>query len=344
MRHKRVRWILLAAATASGMTIIAHPAAGATTRHQMVLRFQPVTVLDPLESFAPTTVGSFVTDSNLETQTSANVWRLVTSTPSTTNLPTAPTPGCVAGALVPCYRLNQRDCTPAAGLASVGCYVAGWLSPQPRSVVYGRARQFGHSIVLQYWYFFYDDFYSYDYPPDDFIWQTHEGDWEAITVVLPAGSSRPRWVGYSQHCTGERRAWGDVPRWHGSTHPVADVAIGSHANEFSTGDHPIAVQCIPPQAVQFLQQQGLALPGDHSHPGIAFGPPEAVGVKPTSLVAVTRGSPEWMRFIGTWGEYQYFHGPAPINTVPSGFSPLSPAFTNLWQHPVHTVLGWPQTH
>jgi hypothetical protein len=249
----------------------------------------------------------------------------------------------VSGVLVPCYRLNQRDCTPAAGLAAVACYSAGWLSPRPRSVVYARATRAGRKTVLQYWYFYYNDFYSYDYPPGDFIWQAHEGDWEAVTVILAPGSSRPRWVGYSQHCTGERRAWADVPRWHGSTHPIAYVAIGSHANEFTTGDHPIAVECIPPQAVQFLRQQGLALPDDHSNVGQAFGPRRARGVKPTNLMRVTAVSPRWMRYIGTWGEYQFFHGPAPVGTVVSGFSPFSPRFGGLWQHPVLTVLSWPQT-
>jgi hypothetical protein len=154
----------------------------------------------------------------------------------------------------------------------------------------------GPDEILQYWYFSYNDVYSYDYPPDDFIWQAHEG-----------------------------------------------VGIGSHANFFSTGDHPIAVQCIPPQAVAFLQAQGLALPVDHSHAGQAYGPAGAAGVTPTSVARITATRPEWMRFAGTWGEYQFFHGPNPINTVVSGFSPPSPPAAGLWQHPVQTILSWPRT-
>ena len=178
-----------------------------------------------------------------------------------------------------------------------------------------------NTTILQYWYFYYDDFYSYNYPPDDFIWQAHEGDWEAVTILVPRGSEHPRWVGYSQHCTGERRSWSDTPRWHGSTHPVVDVGIGSHANFFTSGDHPIAVQCIPPQAVAFLQSQGLALPDDHTHPGQAYGPAHAAGVTPTAVVRVRATRPAWMRFAGTWGEYQFFHGPNPISTVVSGLLP-----------------------
>jgi hypothetical protein len=267
----------------------------------------------------------------------------VSSSPSATALPTAPTAACIAQSLEPCYRLNQHDCTPATGAASVSCYRNDWLSPQPRSVVYGRVTHTERTTIVQYWYFSYDDFYSYNYPPDDFIWQSHEGDWEAVTVLIRRGANHPRWVGYSQHCTGERRSWSDTPRWHGSQHPVVDVGIGSHANFFSTGDHPIAVQCIPPQAVAFLQSQGLALPVDHSHAGQAYGPAGAAGVTPTSVSRITSTRPGWTRFAGTWGEYQFFHGPSPIGTVVSGFSPASPPAQGLWQHPVQTVIGWPRT-
>jgi hypothetical protein len=210
-------------------------------------------------------------------------------------------------------------------------------------VVYGRVTHTERTTIAQYWYFSYDDFYSYNYPPDDFIWQSHEGDWEAVTVLIRRGADHPRWIGYSQHCTGERRSWNDTPRWHGSQHPVVDVGIGSHANFFSTGDHPIAVQCIPAQAVAFLQSQGLALPVDHSHAGQAYGPAGAAGVTPTSVSRITSTRPGWTRFAGTWGEYQFFHGPSPIGTVVSGFSPVSPPAQGLWQHPVQTVIGWPRT-
>ena len=340
--RSRARWILVATAVLAALAAVPE-AASASTSHDSALlaRYQPVTVLDPLEVFAPTPVGSFIADANLETQTAPNTWALVDATPSPARLPTKPTDACVGQSLAPCYRLNQRDCTPATGLASVACYATDWLLPRPRSVVYGRVTAAGRSTVLQYWYFYYDDFYSYHYPPDDFIWQSHEGDWEAVTILLRRATAHPTWVGYSQHCTGERRTWRATPRWRHSSHPLVDVAIGSHANDFAPGEHPIARQCIPPQAIAFLTQSGLALPDDHSHPGSVYGP-AAHGVTPTAIVRVRAARPEWMRFIGTWGEYQYFHGPSPIDTVASGFSPLSPPQTELWRHPVHTVLGWPQ--
>lgn len=279
----RARLGALSGITAVGVLLAVCSGAAAATVHQRELlgRYQPVTVLDRTESFAPTSVTSFVADANLETQTTTGNWALVTSTPSANELPTIPTAACAAQLLVPCYGLSQRDCSPVVGVASLACLRGDWLSPAPKSVVYARAFDAGGRTVLQYWYFYYDDFYSYNYPPDDFIWQTHEGDWEVVTILVPHGWSHPSWVGYSQHCTGERRAWGDVPRWRRSSHPIVDVAIGSHANYFSPGTHPIAIQCIPPQAVQFLQQNGLALPVDYSHPGADYGPRDAQGVRPT---------------------------------------------------------------
>lgn len=338
-----VRWAVLVGGAVACLAVFSGSAAASTHLHRMLARYQPVTVVDTHESFVPTSVEAFVADAALETQTAPNTWAVVDATPSVTGLPTSPTAACVAQALVPCYRLNQQPCTPATGVASVSCYVTNALDPQPRSVVYGRATRAGSTTILQYWYFYYDDFYSYNYPPDDFIWQAHEGDWEAVTILVPRGADHPRWIGYSQHCTGERRSWGDTPRWHGSTHPIVDVGIGSHANFFTSGDHPIAVQCIPPQAVAFLQSQGLALPDDHTHPGQAYGPAHAAGVTATAVVRVRATRPAWMRFAGTWGEYQFFHGPNPINTVVSGFSPVTPPAGTLWQHPVQTVLGWPQS-
>jgi hypothetical protein len=229
-----VRWVLLVSVVLPGLSALpASASAASSQQRQLLVRYQPVTVLDTNESFAPTTVGSFVADANLETQTAPNVWSVVDPQPSATSLPTTPTPACVSQALAPCYRLNQRDCSPAGGFASVACYQADWLTPRPRSVVYGRATTAGPITVLQYWYFYYDDFYSYNHPPDNFIWQAHEGDWDAVTVLLRRGGSHPRWVGYSQHCIGERRSWNDVPRWRGSSppempgSPVARPAVAS---------------------------------------------------------------------------------------------------------------------
>jgi hypothetical protein len=310
----------------------------------LLRRYQPVTVLDKQEVFAPTTIGSFVADANLETQTASGVWSLLSSHPTPATLPSQPTSACLTRGLLPCFRLDQRDCNPKTGLAALPCFRTDWLSPTPRSVVYGRVARTTRRTVLQYWYFYYDDLYSYHYPPDSFIWDQHEGDWEAVTVLIRRGSSRPSWVGYAQHCTGERRTWNDTPRWAGTTHPVVDVAIGSHASDFAPGDHPIAPQCLPAQALQLLQQAGLSPPVDHSHPGPAYGPAGLAGVRPSLIRPVTGTRPSWMRYIGIWGQSEYLHAPSPVGTRLYGISPPSPPEHLLWQRPVTTVLSWPQTH
>ena len=161
--------------------------------------------------------------------------------------------------------MNQAACSPADGTTGVACYNNAEQAGDPRSVVYARVARRPHKTVLEYWYFYYDDFYSYDYPPDDLFWQAHEGDWEVVSVVLDRGTQQPLYAAYSQHCTGERRAWDDVER--SGSHPVDHVAIGSHANLFEAGSHPVATQCIPPAALQILAASGLPAPVDRSGAG-----------------------------------------------------------------------------
>ena len=334
---------LAAAVAISAACAIAvfHPAAArAADGGSLLQEYQPVTVMDGAELFAPTTVESFVGDAALETQTGPGVWQVVNPAPSSDKLPARPTAACTAQALSPCYRLDQSACSVTDGPAALGCYQASWQSPAPQSVVYGRVVQRGDATVLQYWYFYYDDLYSYDYPPDALFWQGHEGDWEMVTVVLRDG--RPQTVGYSQHCTGERRRWSKVERWQGTDHPVVYVASGSHANLFAPGEHPIATACIPPQAIALLQQAGLPMPTDHSHPAsTVYGPDGLDGVTTTGITQVSATSPRFMRYEGIWGGDQVFHAPAPIGTVVQGTSPFTPSRTDAWRRPLRTVYGWP---
>lgn len=54
----------------------------------------------------------------------------------------------------------------------------------------------------------------------------HEGDWEMVEVVIP--SNGEKWVGYSQHYSGQRATW-DLVEKQGD-HIKVYVARGSHAN------------------------------------------------------------------------------------------------------------------
>jgi hypothetical protein len=327
-----MRVTLVRALLAACLAVLAlAQAAAAASPEKLLAKHQPVTVFTPGESFRPTTVETFVADSNLEALNGPNPltdWIVVDPAPQAGSLPSSsPT----------LLRLNQRACSPALGLAGLSCYLSSWGAHDAASVVYGRVMPVGDKTVLQYWYFYYDNFYSYTYPPSGFIWQAHEGDWEVVNVVLSAQDDEPLFVGYSQHCLGETRDWAKVTRWRGR-HPVVYVAIGSHANYLEAGTHAIDTRCIPPQAVALLQQFGLPLPVDFTGEGARAGP-EALEAEATGVVRVTDTSPNWIRFPGFWGELQYFHAPT-IGTVPFGVSPVGPAFHGVWQDPLGTLAGW----
>ena len=339
MSQRWVRTALVAACALAYLVVWAGTAEAATPR-QLLHRYQPVTVLDPLEQFAPTEVNGFVNDSVLEIQTAPGVWSVPQASPTLATLPTQPAQSCIdAGLADSCYRLNQAACSPADGTTGVACYNNAERAGDPRSVVYARVARRPHKTVLEYWYFYYDDFYSYDYPPDDLFWQAHEGDWEVVSVVLDRGTQKPLYAAYSQHCTGERRAWDDVER--SGNHPVDHVAIGSHANLFEAGSHPVATQCIPPAALQILAANGLPAPVDRSGAGRSFGPASVAGVDATAIRRVGSRRPGWFRFSGTWGEDQVFHAPPPIGTQVFLTSPISPPYQQVWRLPLTTFSQWP---
>ena len=274
----------------------------ATPEPRLLARYQPVLQFDPLEHFHPAKVQSFVSDADLE-QFVAGSWTAVETDPEPGELPTE-------GA----WRLNQDSCSPSAALGGLDCYASGSAEGGGGEAVYGRVAHDDGRIVLQYWYFYYDDVYSYQYPPSNFIWQAHEGDWEVVNVVL-SEDEQPLFVGYSQHCLGQRREWMDTSRLDG-THSIVHVALGSHANYFTGGVHPINPLCVPEAALAILAQLELPLPSDFAFLGNTAGPPAADG-RVMPIHRIDTDHPTWTNFPGTWGELQYVHGPGPIGTVSS---------------------------
>ena len=113
------------------------------------------------------------------------------------------------------------------------------------------------------------------------------------------------------------------------THPVAYVALGSHANYFAPlGLVPIT--CVPSLVppLPFLQIADQVVAG------------------PTTRTTIHNiEGTEWSLFPGRWGESEYFFtpialGPVPAGTaVPFGLGPASPPFQATWN--VGTVLSWP---
>ena len=286
---------------------------------QLLAQYQPVAVLDATEAFAPTSVEDFLADAELQRRGEDGLYHAAE----------LPPPGLrVRG---DGWRLDHRGCTPAVGLPALACYAAHADGP---SVVYGRRTVLGGTIVLQYWYFYADNFWSLQYPPSGFAWQAHEGDWEVVTVVLDEDQT-PVEAAYSQHCTGEKRSWANVQK--AGTHPVVYVATGSHANLFAPGLHPISLTCYPPQIRAILQQNNVTPLDFLIIPGRTLGPGS------TAIERVHENSPRWLRFPGTWGEAQFIRIPPPIGpgTVAFGTSPVGPAFQDDWLDPLGTIAGYP---
>ena len=296
---------------------------------KLLAKHQPVTKFDSAESFRPTSVETFIADSNLERfNPLTGTFFLVDPSPSVATLPTSGLG----------WRLNQRSCVPSASIGGLACYVASWSAHDAPEVVYGRVARLPTRIVLQYWYFYYDNTYSYTHVPTDFIWQAHEGDWEVVNVVLDSRDSTPLFVGYSQHCLGERRRWAKVERWQG-THPVVYVGAGSHANYLSPGTHTIETACLPPGTTDLLAGHGLALPVDYAD-GATLSGPARLGADETTIESIN-GGPRWIQFPGFWGEFQYFKAPPPVGLVAIGTSPVGPAQHGVWADPLGTLALWP---
>jgi Vacuolar protein sorting-associated protein 62 len=96
--------------------------------------------------------------------------------------------------------------------------------------VYGRVRQQGDRVWLQYW------LWSYYNPKHLLGLGRHEGDWELVQIRLGAGGA-PEAATYSQHTNGEARDWSRLERFE-NDHPVVYVAPLSHALYYEPGAHP----------------------------------------------------------------------------------------------------------
>jgi hypothetical protein len=298
-------------------------AALALTPSALLARYQPVTVLHQAEPFAPVAVEGFLADAELQAR-GAGGWTTISPRPAT--LPATSPPE---------WRLDH-PCSAALGVASLACFTASEAARRPSSVVYGAVRPAGNRIALQYWYWYSYDFWDAVLPPTDDVWQAHEGDWEAVTVVLTRGGT-PLFVGLSEHSCGKRRAWRSVPRWR-ATHPVVHVAYGSHANSFHARPWPLDLrpQCYDPVGAALLR---AAVPQvlDFMGEGRRLGPAGAGTT--TQIVRVTATSPSWMAYPGWWGEANLFHVGDYTNV---GEAPTrGPAQHRLWREPVATPLSWP---
>jgi len=138
-------------------------------------------------------------------------------------------------------------------------------------------------ITIQYWMlYFYNDWFN-----------KHEGDWEMVQVMLTA-EGEPEWVVLSQHHGGTRRAWANAPVEDG-THPVAYVALGSHANYFVGDEIYPNGKVVGSARVEIMDRTGSA---GRVIPDVIMLPDRA-GL---SADPGTWPGAEWLPFRGRWGE------------------------------------------
>ncbi len=291
----------------------------ATPDTKLLARYSPTLILHPDELLAPVPVDGFLVDSDLLARATDGTW-------APTNVPLVS-----AGAN---SRLDQRLCKAIEGPPAEPCYAAAEDAHAALPTAYGAVFRRGNRIVLQYWLWYPVNVYSPTVPAGEF-WVTHEGDWEAVTVLLDL-DERPLLVGLSSHCGGLKRAWRDAPR-RGS-HPVAYVAKGSHANYFTAGTQRLSAlgeklvqKCFPSEFLAIYKAYGVPLV-DHTGAGRPVRP---------RVVRVTAVAPGWMRFGGTWGEDQYAGFPD-VPPFRFGAGPEGPAFHAQWRQPVTVPLAWPR--
>lgn len=259
----------------------------------LLARHAPVLVLHPQERFQPVRVDGFLADSDL-----------------------------VDG------HYDTRACQAVGGPAALECYVATDRAHGQSPAVYGAVFRTATRTVLEYWLFYPFNLYTFANPLGS-VWQDHEGDWEAVVVVLDKKAT-PLLVGVSRHCTGSQRAWAKVEKT--GRRPIVYVALGSHANSFVPGPAPIPSRCLPPQAQALLGQYGVTLTDDVR---------KGRRITQAKIVPVTSTTPAWMTFAGPWGEAQYIQIPNQ-QPLPYGFGPVGPAFQSLWRQPLAVVGSWPR--
>ena len=325
-----LRLLLVAAAVAS----VGASAATRETAPDLLRTYEPVLLFHPDEDWAPERPETFLASARIERQVARGTWAGVPGP-----LPTS-TAGC---ALDPCFRLNL----PCALRSGDGCYEkvadrTDWKQP----LVYGRvvavppgtAPPSGFAeaprFLVRYWLFYeFDDWHSLRKR----LWQAHEGDWESISVGIGA-DGLPQFAAYSQHCTGSVRRWGGVAK-RGGTHPVAYVALGSHANYFTnTSSSTRFTECLKKglaataaakatRLVSLAQDRVVDRTGT-AHP---LGPAGLPGVTALQLVQLDPASVAWARFPGRWSEGQILwlgSTPRSITTVSQGSGPATPRWTS----------------
>ena len=150
--------LVLAAALA--LAAAATAAADDLSPEALLARYQPVTVLDQGELFAPTSVDDFLADASLLRKADDDGY-------APGEMPAAGLPVDGDG-----WRLDHRCAVNGGPVSAVQCYAPASHGP---SVVYGRHEVIAGTTVLQYWLFYEHNFWSLPALPFGAVWQAARG-------------------------------------------------------------------------------------------------------------------------------------------------------------------------
>lgn len=204
----------------------------AEERAELARRFAPVLRYHSAELFAPISRAAYVSRAQLKEQEGRFV-RVLNSRPTADDLPN------VAGTCLRIrgctYFLDIRGVEPDPPANSERAYAAierQLRRESPEPVVYFQVTRYDDTgeYAVQYWFL-----YLFNFRLNE-----HESDWEQVTIKLDA-DREPQEVFYSAHEGGNRRAWSSVEAV--GERPVVYPALGSHANYFAAGRHPVHVAC-----------------------------------------------------------------------------------------------------
>ncbi len=138
--------------------------------------------------------------------------------------------------------------------------------------VYVRVTEGDGKVVLQYWMFYVFNLGTFN---------SHEGDWEMVQVVLDREDLSPQRAVLSQHHGSGQADWVKGVETENATHPVVIVSRGSHANYFPGSDNILAGDRIDGSGERWGPQDYVLVP---------------IGEEWNGAV------PGWLLFQGHWGE------------------------------------------
>jgi len=201
-------------------------------RLDLAQRFAPILRYHSKELFVPIPIAGYVSKVGLK-ESEGNFTRVLRERLGVSELPTQE--GTCLRARGCLVYLDVRGVEPDPPKDSQAAYdrIENQLFREGvRPTVYAHVTRYDDTgdYAIQYWFLYFFNFRLNE----------HESDWEQVTVRLDADRN-PVDVYYSAHEGGHTRAWEAVTKE--GEHPVVFPALGSHANYFTTGRHPVSVAC-----------------------------------------------------------------------------------------------------